>query len=282
MNFLEKIENLINLFLVKLGELLYKLVPSPVKNILENFEAKKNQLTEFLKTCPARAKPFVLMLITKGKEKAVAYNYKAMLVETYQKALTQYKTKAPGVGKFKTVIMTPVLILGQWLNGLSALQSLMLLTFSGLSVLAVIGIGFSGQKLAKDQFGSDRAPASVIEEDVPYERPEYYKKQTRFFEINNVRLPVYAANVNELRSVDVDFIATTTNRTCKLYLEKHEFQVRDHLILQIEPSVAAFPLSEEGREIIRRKIQAELNDFLKLNGIEGEVVELKITYVLAN
>lgn len=284
MGLLEKIENLINMLLLKLGELIYKLVPRPVKEVHEKYLEKKAAAADLLKRSPALLKPWILNLIATAKTKAAEYNIKARLTETYKKALAQYKEKSPGsLGRFRTLLMAPVLIFGQWLKGLSAAQSLLLMTFTGLSILAIIGIGFSGQKLAKNHLEAGRAPASTEgEEDVPYERPEYYKKQTKFFEITSLRLPVYAAGVNELKSVDVDFIATLTNRSSKQYLEKNEFRLRDHLILQIEPSVATFPLTEEGREIIRRKILIEINDFLKANEIQGEVTELKITYVLAN
>jgi hypothetical protein len=174
----------------------------------------------------------------------------------------------------------PFLVVAQWVQGLSPAQALLLLGFSGASILSVIGIGFSGHKLAKNHLDDGRAPASVDE--ILYERPGYYKKQTRHFEVSNFRLPVYVAQVNEVRSVDIDFTATMSNRNAKMYLEKREFQLRDHLINNIEPSVSSFPLEEEGKEIIRKKVWMEINDYLKENKIEGEVTELKITYVLAN
>jgi flagellar basal body-associated protein FliL len=283
MNFLEKIENLVNLLLIKLGELAYKAIPKPLKNIIENFQAKKEVFVLFLKKLPALIKVFILNLVGKTKSTALTFDYKAALVETYSKAMAQYKERSPaGMGKLKTLFMTPILMLGQWLKGLSATQSLLLLSFSCASLLAIIGIGFSGRKLAGNHLDISRGPASDLEELVAYERPEYYKKQTRFFDMTNLRLPVYFAKVNEIISIDIDFSATMKNRTSKMFLEKHEFHLRDHLILQIEPSIASFPLEEEGKEIIRRKLLLEINDFLKLHGVEGEVLELKITYVLAN
>jgi hypothetical protein len=46
--------------------------------------------------------------------------------------------------------------------------------------------------------------------------------------------------------------------------------------------VAAFPLEEEGKDIIRKRLIQELNDFLKTYEIDGSVSEIRITYVLAN
>lgn len=283
MGLIEKLENLVNLLLFKLGELIYKLVPAPVKKLHEKYALKKEAALRLVKQSPALLKPLAINFLKKTQATISEYNIKARLTETYQKALAQNKEKVSGSkGKFKTLLMAPVLIFGEWLKGLTAAQSLVLMGFTGLSVLAIIGIGFSGQRLAKNYLETGRTPASVIEEEVLYERPEYYKKQTRFFEVTSLRLPVYIAEVNELKSVDVDFIATLTNRSSRQYLEKNEFRLRDHLILTIEPSVASFPLTDEGREIIRRKIFIEINEFLKENQVQGEVTELKVTYVLAN
>lgn len=282
MGFLEKIENFINLILIKLGELILKAVPRPVKAVFAKIGEWIQFCIQNFKRLPSIAKTFALALFAKSKSSALAYDYKGALLDTYKKAMDQYKEKSPkGMSTIKTVFLAPFLMVGQWLQGLSAAQAMLLLTFTGASFLAVIGIGFSGQKLANSGSISDRAPAST-EETIEYERPAYYKKQTKFFEVTNLRLPVYFAKVNEVRSVDIDFTATCSNRNTRQFLEKHEFHLRDHLILQIEPSVASFPIVEEGKEIIRRKIMDEINDFLKLNEIEGEVTELKITYVLAN
>lgn len=282
MGLIEKIENLINLLLIKLGELLYKLVPSPVKKLHLKFQLLCARFSEQLKRLPYLAKTFILFLLNKSKSTFASIDFKAIFSDSYKKAMEQYKERSKSSsGKLKTFFLAPFLVVGQWLQGLSTSQSLLLLVFSAASLLAVIGIGFSGNRLVDHHIDAQRAPAS-IEEDVPYERPQYYKKQTRHFEITSLRLPVYIAQVNEIRSVDIDFTATLSNRNSRMFLEKKEFQLRDHLILQIEPSVASFPLEEEGKEIIRRKLLIEINDFLKLHEVEGEVTELKITYVLAN
>lgn len=281
MNFLAKLENAINFVLIKLGELMYKAVPGPVKALFAKISLLLQWLKLNIKNLPSLTKTFVMNAIAKSKSSLGSVDWKAALAETYKKAMAELKEKSPeSAGKMGTVFLTPFLMVGQWLKGLSPAQSLLLLSFSCASILAVIGIGFSGHKLMHTPTEEGRFPAST--EEVSYERPDYYKKQTKHFDVTNLRLPVYVAQVNEIKSVDIDFTATLTNRNAKMFLEKHEFHLRDHLILQLEPSVASFPLEEEGKEIIRRKLHAEINDFLKQNEIEGEVAELKITYVLAN
>lgn len=281
MSFLEKLETLINALLFKFAAFIAGKIPVPIKNKYFYFQSLWQRFLLSLKSTPQLVKNQAPLLIKKIKSSALGYNYKAALQETYKKALSQYKEKSPGknVGKLKTILLSPFLMLGQWLQGLSAAQSMLLLTFTAGSFLSVLGIYFSGQRLAgPDKY---RTPASV-EEEILYERPDYYKKQTKHFTLVNVRLPVYVANVNEIKSVDIDFTATLSNRHSRMFLEKHEFHLRDHIILNMEPSIASFPLEEEGKVIIRNKLFKELNSFLKDSKIEGEVVELKIIYVLAN
>lgn len=283
MSLLEKIETLLNALLFKLGALFLKLIPAPIKNKCAVIQQKFQNVLSWLKPLPMQLIKRLIEFVKSLKSQAGALNVKAKLSETYALALARYKEKSPGAkqSQFKKILFAPFLVIGQWLNGLSVGQSMLLMTFSAGSFLAVLGIFFSGHRLATGQGEGMRAPASVPEE-VAYERPEYYKKQTRHFNVVNLRLPVYFAKVNEIKSVDIDFTATLSNRYSKLFLEKNEFHLRDHLILQLEPSVSSFPLQDEGKDILRDKILSEVNEFLRQNEVDGHVEELKITYVLAN
>lgn len=280
MNFLAKIENVINLLLVKLGELMLRFVPKPIKTFFHKIHLGISWFITKLKSIPVKLKTSFPKLMVYLKEMIGTIDFKAIFVDSYKKAMEQYKETSPA-SKWKTLFMAPFLVVGQWLQGLTAAQSLLLMTFSAASFLAVIGISFSGNRIIDQHFSNTRTPASV-EEEVQYERPKYYKKQARHFDLTNLRLPIYFPKINEVRSVDIDFTATLSNRRARMFLEKHEFHLRDHLILQIEPSIASFPLEEEGKEIIRQKLHKELNEFLMMNNVEGEVKELKITYILAN
>ncbi len=281
MGILEKLETLINGLIFRLIELASARVPQPIRNLVAKIVLIKNKLRDAVRSFPGTLKTLMLGLLVRIRALLAELNLKAVLQETYAKAKANYleRSSAP-TSKLKRLFLFPALMIGQWLQGLSTGQALLLVCFSFASVFAVIGIGFSGQKLLGDK-SKGRAPANT-EDEVTYERPVYYKKETRHVEVTNFRLPVHFADVNEVRSVDIDFTATVSNRYARNFLEKHEFQLRDHLVLHVEPSVATFPLEDEGKEIIRRKLLSEVNDFLKLRGIEGELEELKITYVLAN
>jgi hypothetical protein len=281
MGLIERLETLINNLIFKLLEFLWRLVPSPIKKIVEKYKNLKERFISFIKNIPSLLKKYIPILINKAKTKVSTTNFRPEIFDEIKVILDEYTKNNKNAGKFKKIIILPWIIASKWFDDLSAAQTLGMLIFSAASILAVIGIGFSGQKIANLQREASRVPASV-EEEVPYARPVYYKKQTRHVQISNLRLPVYFANINEVKSVDIDFVATTSNRETKMFLDKHDFQLRDHLILQVEPSVAAFPLEEEGKDIIRKRLIQELNDFLKTYEIDGSVSEIRITYVLAN
>jgi flagellar basal body-associated protein FliL len=259
----------------------HKIIPPSVHARIEKFnlyvEAKKASLKtapDFIKN-KAKSSIALIQAVSKIKDH---------LKETYTAAMSQYQDKKPksALDKLQRTLMTPVLMISRWLSGLSTTQSLVLLTFTAASFLSGVEVIFSGKRLVNQHIEASRDPASLVEEDVAYERPEYYKKQTRHFEVNNLRLPVYIGDVNDLRSIDVDFIATVSNREARMYLEKHEFQFRDHLINEVEPMLASFPLEDEGKEILRQKLEKEINAYIKLNGLTGWVTDLKLTYILAN
>jgi len=277
MGLITKLEDLVNKLLTRLG--------AQIVLLLKRFIPKKIQ-HYFQRTVTFDYKGHASETAKKGLVKVVESKklipvIKTKLSESYKSALDQYKVK--GVqknGKLKTIFMAPVLVVGQWLQGLSTLQSLLLLGFSAASFFAVFGIIFQGQKLAHQHLEADREPASV-EVELPG-RPGYYKQNRRHFEVTNLRLPVYVAEVNEIRSVDIDFVALVSNRNSRKLLEKFEFQLRDHLTLELEPIIATFPLQEEGKEMIKEKLKAEIEIFMKDRHFEGHIDELKITYILAN
>ncbi|MGE3609286.1 MAG: hypothetical protein AB7I27_06835 [Bacteriovoracaceae bacterium] len=284
MEFLSKLENLINSLIFKLSGLtvafISKITPVKVKNFLQKIKHFIQFIILNFKRLPEMTKALLLNLVIKLKGQVSGIDFKAVLKETYQKALEEYKARAPkGGNKLKEIFMMPFLMMAEWLKGLTITQSMLLMTFTSASFLSVIGIVSKGERMIQQHFG-ERAPASI--EEVEYSRPDYYKKERRHFELTNLRLPVYVAEINELRSIDIDVIATVSNREARMFLEKWEFQLRDHLILHVEPSIAAFPLEEEGKAIIRRKIQFEINAFLESHQIEGSIEEVKISYILAN
>ena len=287
MGLLEKLETLINNLLIHLGNLfmrlLLKIISPKVQQFFITCFERFTLFMAWLKNLPSLIIKKGPSLLIKAKSIVLSFNYKEKLNETYKAALAQYVKSQPGskVSKVKTTLLAPFLILGQWLKGLTSAQALLLLGFTSASGLAGINMIFSAQRLMNQNSAESRAPAS-IEEEVSYDRPSYYKKQARHLSITSLKLPVYMPKLNEIRSIDIDFSATMSSRMSRMKLAKMEFELRDHLILNVEPMVASFPLEEEGKEILRKKLTLEINDFMIANKIEGQVQEIKLIYILGN
>lgn len=279
MNLLEKIEALLNTLLLKLGALLISLVPAPIWRVYNSIVAKWN----WLATLPKIIFDKLKQIIQTVRANIFVIDYKSVLMQTFNASLARYTQAQPGkkLGKAKLVFMAPFLMISGWLQGLSAAQSLVLMGFSAASFLAGVSIIFSGHRMMNGS-GDGRAPASIESEQSQYDRPLYYKKQARHLEFTALRIPVHIPKVNELKSVDIDFTVTLSTRHARELLSKKEFQLRDHLILNVEPSVAAFPLEDEGKEIMRQKLTEEIENFMKEHKIPGSIAEFKITYILAN
>ena len=287
MGLLEKLETLINNLLIHLGNLfmrqLLKIISPKVQQFVIKLIQRCSMFLLWCKNLPSLIIKRGPSLLVKAKSFLLSFNYKEKLIGTYKAALAQYVKSQPGakVSKLKTTLLAPFLILGQWLNGLSSAQALLLLGFTSASGLAGINMIFSAQRLMNQNSAESRAPASV-EVEVSYDRPVYYKKQSRHLGITSLKLPVYLPKINELRSIDIDFSATMSSRMSRMKLGMKEIELRDHLILNVEPMIASFPLEEEGKEILRKKLTLEINDFMIAHQIEGKVEEIKLIYILAN
>ena len=288
MGLLEKLETFINNMLILLGDrftrMLMKLISPKVREVYTKIINWIVLAITWCKNLPSLIKKNGPALFTKIKSYFLTFKYKEKFQESYKAAISQYKKSQAGSQKaseFKTLLLTPFLIMGQWVKGLSSAQTILLLGFTAASVLSGINMVFTGNRMMDRQNKEARSPASV-EDEVAYDRPEYYKEQSRHLEIASLRLPVYVANVNELRTIDIDFSATMSNRLSRMQLEKLEFQLRDHLVLNVEPMVASFPLEEEGKIIIREKMSLEIKSFMVAHDIKGDVLEIKLIYILAN
>ncbi len=283
MEVLNKIEAIINKLLEKLGAFLvikfFKFLPPKILLISQKIQAYKNKCIQHVKTFPQTIKTKLAVLLVYLKSSLSSFDFKAIFAAFLEKYKIQKTDKNQTSSKLKRVLLTPFLLLNEWIKGMSITQTLLMFGFTGASILASIGMIFSSNRILNQT--QMRAPASA-EIEVLYERPDYYKEDSRHMSISNFRLPVYVAEVNQIRSVDIDFIATMSNRNIKKFLELNEFQLRDHFVNNFEPLIATFPLEEEGKEVIKKKILLEINAFLKLYNKEGNVEDLKITYILAN
>jgi hypothetical protein len=129
---------------------------------------------------------------------------------------------------------------------------------------------------------SERGPASLPAPLLKNPRPAYHKLYQRQFDVESVTIPVYIESVNSVKTMIVDFSANTSNQYISSFFLKHEFYVKDHLNTTLQPIVPRFPLTTEGKRILRTKIKDELNALVKRLNMKGEVLDVSLVGIIAS
>jgi hypothetical protein len=176
------------------------------------------------------------------------------------------------------VVTVPVVFIAQWTKSLHPIHSFILVSFTVGSLFSAVVIGKTSYRLFLGELGL-REPAAV---DGAYIRPDYYKKETRRASLSSVKIPAIIEGVNGLRSVMIDVSFLASNRETKKILDKSEFQLRDHLIANLEPVLPAFALTDEGRAMLKEKLELEVNQYLKDQEAPGFIEETHIIHILAH
>ena len=128
-----------------------------------------------------------------------------------------------------------------------------------------------------------RKPASIKPTKEVYEtsRAPYYKRTSKQIQIQQIRFPVYITGPNSMRFLLIDFTVEANNRYTAKCISKNEFLVRDHLISTIQPILPQFPLKEEGKVILKSKLENEINEFLKNQKVRGKVKKIYIDHLVS-
>lgn len=149
----------------------------------------------------------------------------------------------------------------------------MLMIFTG-----TYSVYTSSQNIYMQEWGG-RSPASA---DQYLERPNYLKYPARTMKVFNVKVPIYVESVKSVRSVTVDFSVRTDTRFARMFLEEYEYKLKDHFFMTTEPMMSSFPLEEEGKLVLKEKIQDELNLFLEENKVEGHVLDVDLIFIVGS
>jgi len=229
------------------------------------FKEKSLQLIAKLKELRAR---FSLEVFT-NKLKIRASHSKEYLLKTPLKTQVQFFTK-----HFEPRLIS----LSENIKKHSSTQLYIALTAMVMIMVGTYGVYHSSRDIIKKEFPY-RAPASVQEYD---ERPDYkmYARKTVIF--FNMKLPITVENVADIDSITIDISVRTSTRWARFYLQEYEYKLKDYFFTTVEPVVSDFPLEGEGKEILKEKIRVEINNFLREHGVEGEVEDVRLVFIVAS
>ncbi len=142
-----------------------------------------------------------------------------------------------------------------------------------------IGVYNSSNKIAQEAGIVDRVPASI--ERPKESRPRYYKRNERELLVSNVIVPSYIEGKSALRKLQIDFTIISSNRYIREYFYDNSYLLEDVLNSKVEPIIPGFPLSDEGKLILKEKIKAELNQLILKMKIKGKIDQIYISSILA-
>jgi hypothetical protein len=296
-NLLVRAEIFVDNILLKVGSgLIYVfklIVPEKYRN---SFFSLEDKLESWVKNKREKIQTKTMKLLENVKKETLqkvqevkSYDYRGQAISQKEKILKIIKENSP-----KALL---VLVLGYLaipgnkikmvLSNLS--PGKLLAGIAGVTVfgLASLNIYYEGRKIVTTSENT-REPASYEEGERDLEvegldpRPSYHKKQLKQLKLTHVKMPVYYRDINELHTLDIDFSLQANNRYTIKYIDQYEHELRDHILMTIEPVVPEFPMEEEGRDIVKEKILYEINDFLRSNKVEGYIEEVKVIYILGN
>lgn len=281
-----KIEALLNILIMKAIALLRSL---SVKLTPQKF-SQKVQKTQ--STFKERQKKLAVGLKNSGKNSGAIFkklNRQFRIIyfaieEKLAGAFAKIKTTKPKeLGLLLIAFLAPFSYkIKAWWAGLRPESMVLILTGGMFSSLTMIGLVTSGSQLSQTSAErAARAPASIEESFAQSSRPDYYKLPSRTYTVLNVQLPIYVGTRNDLRSVLVDFTVISSNQYIRRFFLDNETLVHDRLATNIEPIEPGFTFEVEGKNVLKEKIQFELNGLLNDFDVKGEIQEVHVHSMLA-
>ena len=114
--------------------------------------------------------------------------------------------------------------------------------------------------------GQDRTIASV---ETINKRPKYYLLGKKLLKIDNIRVPVALNGNKRISTIMADIVVECPTRTAQKFLYNSPELVYDKLNSTIAPQINSFPLTDEGKRILKQKIRFEIGQLLKENHFEN-------------
>lgn len=112
--------------------------------------------------------------------------------------------------------------------------------------------------------------------------PSYYNDLARLSSIKGLKIPAYASAINKIKRLEVDTQILFFNRSGKQFFDDAQIIFLDHLEMTLEPVRPSFPLSPEGKMVIKEKIKNEIDAVFKQEGIKSHVENVFFTNIFAN
>ena len=127
-----------------------------------------------------------------------------------------------------------------------------------------------------------KVPKRTLSSEQIMRRPAYYNNEKKLIKIYNINVPVLVDENKKTKSIIVDLSVQLSNRFSKEVLENLHHELNDSINMQTSPIVKDFPMTSEGKQILRNKLHSTLQILLEKKGIKAEVKKVYITSILSS
>lgn len=159
----------------------------------------------------------------------------------------------------------------RWIKSTAALASFFI--FGYLSTLQLLNIFHQFQE-------PKRSIASIKSEES--HRPPYYNDEKKQVTIYNINIPILVDKNRLTKSIIVDFTVQLSSRHSKLVLESLHHELNDYINTNTAPIVKYFPLTVEGKGIVKNKLINSLQILLNKKDIKANIKDIFIISILSS
>lgn len=222
------------------------------------------------------------------KKKAAAKAFVKKAKETDYRKIDYTKIFWAGLALFSPILLKAK----KFFLGLKAGTVLTIVATSTIGGLTGIEVYKAATK-DENKIEAKREVAHVVEEEKKIDRPDYYNLTKKQFQLEEVKMPVYIEKSTSMKALNIDFTFESSNRYIKAYFQPEDengkemfwlskkYLIRNKINSSVEPIIPEFPLEDEGKRIIRKKVKDDVNQLLKELGIKGRIEKVLIKSILA-
>ncbi len=115
-------------------------------------------------------------------------------------------------------------------------------------------------------------------------RSKYYKVGDKIFSIDRIYIPRNLSYdiYGKLSKTTIKVYVETSNRYTRIFFHNNHQMVIDRINTSMETMEKVFPLTQDGKIVIKEKIERELNDLIMKNKIEGKINNVFISEIISN
>ena len=113
-------------------------------------------------------------------------------------------------------------------------------------------------------------------------RAAYYGVEKNHITLSIIEIPIiHRRGERGVGSVKIEFTLETSNTYLRNYILEHEYEFRDQIISTLELISTPYIFTKEGIEVMKMKIEVELNIYIEEKNIDGRIQKVSIGNIIS-